>query len=318
MNRFYDNQAALFPKTIKWFLFPVLACVLSVGSVPAAHSADSMEVVCSQTTRAAFQSCKTQIKSDYFLAQGKCLNTAEEALQEECLELAREEMHSAKKECREQKNARREVCDLLGEEAYDPAINPDNFTSMITNPYLPMTPGTTMVYEGGDERIVVLVTNDTKDVLGVECVVVRDTVTVGGELEEDTYDWYAQDSSGNVWYFGELSMSYEDGELVSLEGSWKAGVDGAKPGIVMLANPQAGTAYRQEFLLGEAEDMAMVEGEGGPVIVPFGEYPSTLQTSEWTPIDPDVLEYKYYAPEVGMVLEINLETGERVELIDHY
>ena len=140
---------------------------------------------------------------------------------------------------------------------------------------------------------------------------------MAGELIEDTADWYAQDSAGNVWYFGELSKNYEEGELVDIDGSWKAGVDGAIPGIVMLADPRPGDVYRQEYALGEAEDMAtVVNRDEEAVVVPYGDFSEEiLKNGEYTPIDPEVFEFKYYSPGVGMVLEVNPETGERVELV---
>ena len=144
----------------------------------------------------------------------------------------------------------------------------------------------------------------------------RDTVTVDDELVEDTYDWYAQDKEGNVWYMGEDSKEYEDGAVVSTEGSWEAGVDGAKPGMIMKGNPQAGDSYRQEYYKGEAEDMAKVISLNESVSVPYGSFENCLQTEEWTPLEPDVLEHKYYAPSVGLVLEVDIESEDRVELID--
>ena len=197
---------------------------------------------------------------------------------------------------------------------YDPAIDPADFVATIDNPLMPLAPGTRLVY-GGEENVEVTVTSDTRVVLGVTCVVVRDTVTVGGQLVEDTYDWYAQDTEGNVWYFGEDTKEYENGEVVSTEGSWEAGVDGARPGIVMHATqPQAGTPYRQEYYPCEAEDMAEVVSVSQSVTVPAGSYDSCLQTREFTPLEPDVNEYKYYAPGVGLVLEVDVPTGARVEL----
>jgi hypothetical protein len=202
---------------------------------------------------------------------------------------------------------------------YNPVIEPANFVTTIDNPYFPLVPGTTYTYKGetedGLEEIKVFVTDETKEILGVTCVVVRDTVTVDGELVEDTYDWYAQDKAGNVWYMGEDSKEYEDGEVVSTEGSWEAGVDGAKPGIIWQANPQVGESYRQEYYAGEAEDMAEVVSLNESVTVPNGSY-NTIQTKEWTPLEPGVLEYNYYASGVGAVLEVNPETGERVELVN--
>ena len=136
-------------------------------------------------------------------------------------------------------------------------------------------------------------------------------------MAEDTFDWFAQDKDGNVWYFGEDSKEYEDGKVVSTEGSWESGVDGAKPGIVMKANPQVGDAYRQEYYEDEAEDMAEVVSLNEAVSVPQGSFENCLKTKEWTPLEPDIVENKYYAPGVGLVMEVAVE-GEsgKVELLE--
>jgi hypothetical protein len=205
-------------------------------------------------------------------------------------------------------------------ETYSQAINPADFQVVINNPWCPLVPGRTFTYEDedGDELNVVEVTYDTEEILGVTCVVVLDTAWVDGVLEEMTYDWYAQDKSGNVWYFGEDTKVYdENGDVISTEGSWKAGVDGAKPGIVMLADPQPGESYRQEYLEGEAEDMAKVLRLNASASVPYGDFGECLKTKEWTPLDPGAVEHKYYAPGVGLVLVEELKGGmKRVELID--
>ncbi len=208
-----------------------------------------------------------------------------------------------------------------GDGPYNPVIDPNNFVEGVDNPYFPLTPGTTFIYEGetedGTEHIEVFVTDDTREILGIECVVVRDTVTVDGELVEDTYDWYAQDVEGNVWYMGEDSKSYENGEMVSTAGSWEAGIDNAKPGIVMQAAPQIGQPYRQEYYVGEAEDMAQVLSLDESTSVPYGSFDNLLMTKEWTPLELGVAENKYYAAGVGLVLEEVVEGGSgRTELID--
>jgi hypothetical protein len=205
---------------------------------------------------------------------------------------------------------------------YAPTIDPADFVDSIDNPYLPFTAGTRWVYEGGSdgeiERIEVVVTDERRTVMGVDVTVVRDTVTVDGELVEDTLDWYAQDRDGNVWYFGEESKDYEDGEVVSTHGSWEAGVDGALPGIVMPADPVVGFAYRQEFYEGEAEDMGEVIRVGEHAAVRFGEFDDVVVTRDWNPLEPDVIEEKHYAPGVGLVFEEKTVGGdESVELVDH-
>jgi hypothetical protein len=170
--------------------------------------------------------------------------------------------------------------------------------------------------EGEKQHNEVTVTGDTKTVMGVTCVVVLDRVLVNDVITEETFDWYAQDKQGNVWYFGEDSTSYEEGEAPSTEGSWEAGVDGALPGIIMPANPQVGDVYRQEYWKGEAEDMAEVEDVSGTVTVPYGTFDNILTTKEWTPLEPDVREQKQYAPGVGVVVEDSPTESEHMELTD--
>jgi hypothetical protein len=177
-----------------------------------------------------------------------------------------------------------------------------------------------MIFEGatdeGSERVETYVTHDTKRILGVNCVVVRDRVLADGELVEETLDWYAQDRSGNVWYFGEDSREYDEGALVGTKGSWEAGVDGAVGGIIMPAHPQAGDSYQQEYYAGEAEDMAKVVSLTESAAVPFGSFDNLLKTEEWTPLEPGIVEQKYYASGVGLVLEVMVQGGSgRVELV---
>jgi len=201
---------------------------------------------------------------------------------------------------------------------YDPKIDPAEFVTKIDepNPLWPLVSGTKTVFEGAGEHIEVTVTDQTKVIMGVTCVVVRDTVTEDGELVEDTYDWFAQDKDGNVWYFGEDSKEYDGGEVVSAAGSWEAGVDGAKPGIVMhKVQPPTEHSYRQEYYACEAEDMAEVVNVDVSVGVPAGSYDHCLKTREFTPLEPGVSEYKYYCDGVGLVLEEDAASGDRVELI---
>jgi hypothetical protein len=194
----------------------------------------------------------------------------------------------------------RNPAEIVDGTPYTQAIDPANFVAAIDNPFFPLKPGTRWTY-GGDEKVVVTVTADTKLILGVPATVVRDQVFVDGALEEDTLDWFAQDRQGNVWYFGEQTAEYTDGKISSTKGSWTGGVDGAQPGIVMLAQPMAGDAYRQEYLAGEAEDLATVTALSGNVTVPAGKYGDVLVTEEWTPLEPDVRERKTYARGIGLV-----------------
>lgn len=203
-------------------------------------------------------------------------------------------------------------------------IDPAEFTTQIDNPYLPYTQGSRWVYtetEAGepDQKVVVEVTDQTKMIEnGVEAIVVRDTVTEGGEPVEITDDWYAQDSEGNVWYLGEDTADYENGKVVSRSGSFEAGVDGADAGVVMPANPEVGMGYRQEYYEGEAEDEAAVLSLDEKAEVPLDYYSTTLMTKDLVPLEPKVSEMKFYAEGVGLVLAIGTSGGAgREELVSY-
>lgn len=203
-------------------------------------------------------------------------------------------------------------------------LDPAEFTTAIANPYWPMRPGSRWVYreddgEGGVQRVVVTVTDATKRVAnGIEARVVHDVVTRGGRPVEITDDWYAQDSKGNVWYLGEETAEYRGGKVVSRAGSWEAGVDGAQPGVIVPARPRAGMAYRQEYYAGEAEDRAVVIGAAEQVEVPFGLFRGAVMTKDLVPLEPDVVELKFYARGVGPVLALGISGGSgREELIKY-
>jgi hypothetical protein len=149
----------------------------------------------------------------------------------------------------------------------------------------------------------------------VPATVVRDQVFLNGELEEDTFDWFAQDRHGNVWYFGEKTAEYANGKVASTAGSWEGGVDGALPGIIMLADPQVGDVYRQEFYKGQAEDVGEVTGVGGSITVPLGTFTDILVTEEWTPLEPNVRERKTYVPGIGVVETRVIKGGRGVTKI---
>lgn len=200
--------------------------------------------------------------------------------------------------------------------SYAPIIDPDNFVDVIDNPYLPLRPGAQWVYkgtaDGSKERVEVVVTDERRLVMGVNTFVIRDSVYVAGELVEDTFDWFAQDAEGNVWYFGEDVRDYENGKLVSTAGSWEAGLNGAVPGIVMPAHPAVGVVFRQEFLAGEAEDMAEIIAVGGSATVPLGSFDGVVTTRDWTPLDPDVIEEKSYAWGVGSISSQKVAGGDEI------
>lgn len=183
----------------------------------------------------------------------------------------------------------------------------------IDNPYFPLSPGTTFVYDGSDGNKslhdTVAVTDQTRTVKGIETRVVHDTVFENGKMVEDTFDWYAQDDAGNVWYFGEDSTQYKNGKVISHEGSWEAGVNGASEGILMEAKPQVGDTYAQETAPGVGEDTATVVSLDESVCVPYGCFDHVLHTEETSPLEPGVVDAKYYAPGVGDIKEASVQGG---------
>ena len=191
---------------------------------------------------------------------------------------------------------------------YNPQIDPADFGGPIDNPDLPLKPGTVFRYRGvGDdgktpELNIVRVTRGTKRIMGIDAVVVLDKVWADGKPEERTFDWYAQDKQGNVWYMGENSFDYEHGHWVRNDGSWTAGVGNGKPGVIMLAHPRRGDAYRQEYSPGHAVDQAKVLGPGGRVATPFRTFAHTLLTREFSTIDRQY-EKKWYARGIGVIQE---------------
>ena len=206
-------------------------------------------------------------------------------------------------------------------DAYNPAIDPANFSTKIDNPLFTLPPGKTLVFESkgedGVEHIEIRIRSETRKIMGVETIVYNDRVLIDGKLHEETNDYLAQDKDGNVWYFGEDVDNYEDGKFKDHHGGWIAGVDGALPGIWIKGTQVAGEVYRQEYYKGEAEDMAKVVATDETVKVPAGEFKGCTKVYEWTPLEPDSKAHKYYCPGVaGLVLEEELkEKTVRVELI---
>jgi hypothetical protein len=205
---------------------------------------------------------------------------------------------------------------------YNPDFHAADFGGPIDNPYLPLRPGTVYRFRGvGDdgktrELNTVAVTHRTKRIMGVNARVVLDQVFSGGKPEERTFDWYAQDNAGNVWYMGENSSNYEHGHWVKDDGSWTAGVGNGKPGVIMLAHPHRGDAYRQEYSPGHAVDQAKVLGvRTRPLHTPFRTFARTLVTREYSTIDKQY-EKKFYARGVGVVREVAItQSKERSALV---
>jgi hypothetical protein len=311
---------------------PLLALMLLGGNlaIPAErHEAqdEPERTPCELAALFVLNADRAEATSDYWLARARASNLPSADQRDAAKREAQKDLDEGMALAKEKYRARLELCDILDERRYHPVINPTDFLSpaeiaSYPNPYFPLVPGTTYRYQGqteeGTEVNEVRVTRDTKQILGVTTMVVRDIVWLDGILKEDTLDWYAQDRTGNVWYFGELTLSYENGELAGIEGSWEAGKEGGKPGIIMKAQPQVGDAYRQEFSPGVVEDAAKVLALNKSVTVPYGSFTNCLKTSEFTPIEPDSMDSpdnKFYAPGVGFVLEVKPATGERHELI---
>ena len=206
--------------------------------------------------------------------------------------------------------------------SYKPDINPANFTNstIITNPYYPATPGKKYIYEGqtdeGFERVEEQRLNTTKIIMGITCVISNFKGYVNGKLIEETWDWYAQDNDGTLWYFGEEVDNYNgNGTLIDHGGSWEAGVDGAQPGKIMPANPQTGVKYREEYYFGHAEDEAEIIGTGLSETISLGTYNDCIKTKNWTVLEPDALENKIYAPGTGLIKEIDIPGKFEIVLV---
>ena len=201
--------------------------------------------------------------------------------------------------------------------SYEPRLNPKDFSLVIDNPYYPLPVGRTWVYkgirEGQTQTDTVKVTSGTKTVAeGITARVVSDVATHGTTVLERTFDWFAQDKQGNVWYVGENTTAYLPNGHIDKSGSWEAGVKDGEPGIIMLANPQVPDAYRQEFLQGKAEDTAWIINQGGSITVPFGTVNHVLTSLEFARIEPGVVDQKIYGPGIGIVSETALTGPQEV------
>jgi len=269
---------------------------------------------CSKTTQVAYQACGHDVKDNYLVAQAKCLNVTDTTEKATCLADAKSTRRDDTTRCGDVRDARSQVCSALtiGAGPYDPPIDSINWVAadqIVGNEYFPLKEGTNWVYENtDDETITVTVTHKTAEILGIPVRVVTDVVVDSeGNKIEDTIDWYAQDSDGNVWYMGESTMATDpENMLINVDGAWETGVEGAKPGIIMPAAFTVPDVYRQEFLLGDAEDMAenlsMTATESTPVVSCLGD---CRETHEYSPLEPDKSESKFYAPGVGVIVTLD-------------
>jgi hypothetical protein len=296
---------------------------------------------CSATAQAVFRACGNQTLDDYWIAVGVCVNEPDAADRKECFTDAQDERDEATALCGEQRQARNALCKAIGEGRYDPAFEPaafdKNFEHLANpNPYFPLGIGSEWEFRSDTESTKVQVLNATKLIDDVRCIVVRDVVSEKGFVTEATNDWYAQAKDGNVWYCGEETATFETfkgdrpvtPELVSNDGSFKAGRDGDKPGIIFLANPTPGQFYIEESSLGNAEDATEILA----VDYSFGKNPTLdelvppelakllcsnncVVTRNFSLLEPSVFERKYYAPGIGVFLETGPQSGEVVRLV---
>lgn len=302
------------------------------------------ERTCTKTAKFLKYSCGFEVRDDYLASIAVCLNKSDDDEQRNCLREGRIAQREANQECRQVFRARKEVCNAVGEAPYDPPFGEEyaaNFVdpleigkSVIPNPYFPLVQGNSWIYEGTSindegeeeiERIELKVTNKTKLIEGITCVVVNDIVTIGGEIVEDTDDWYAQDTQGNLWYAGEIVLNFEtfegddptEAEITDIGGSWKSGRDGARAGVSVPFAPVVGELIRQEIFWDEAEDVIEVLDVNATETSPAASCNGNcLRTYDFTPLDAEANENKYYAPGIGLIVEIDLNTGDRVELIE--
>jgi hypothetical protein len=190
---------------------------------------------------------------------------------------------------------------------------PAAFSPQVTNPYLPLEPGTTFKYkgklDGEPAKDILSITDQTKTILGVATTVVHDQVIIKGDLVEDTFDWFAQDADGNVWYFGEDTKELDHGQVVSTEGSWEAGVNDAKAGIFMPAVPDVGQVFKQEDAPDVAEDCTKIAELEASIKTPYVSSNEALKTEEFSLLEPGVLDNKYYVRGVGLVAERTVQGG---------
>ena len=326
-----------------FFIAAIGVVALSASSWVVANDDDDHQnrsSICQVSADEMFQSCRSEVDEEYHATAATCINLGDADDRRECLEGTKETRLENRKGCSDQREARKAACDLLGENRYDPEglLDTHNFVTEPdgSNPYFSLAPGQTYVARAGEnfeETNIVTVTDEVREVLGVNCRRVADVVLVKEDDEfvatEVTDDYYAQALNGDVHYCGEVARNFEEGILVNLDGSFEAGRDLAKSGIIIKAQPIVGDTHRQEYLLGEAEDLVRyVAGVDKPTSVGKGEggenpnFPcegNCVKTEEFNPTEPGAGEFKYYLPGTGFVLAVGLEdgkpTGERDEVL---
>jgi hypothetical protein len=300
---------------------------------------------CSSTAEVQFSGCNLEKKDDALKAEAICINISDNQQRKQCLVEASTAFKEGTKLCGAQRKARKQLCNAIGEARYDPDLDPANFDqdfTHLTNPniYRPLGIGNHWKYVGSGETIFIDVLNKTKLIDGLTCLVARDTVLLNGELHEDTLDWFAQAKNGDVYYCGEEVKDYEsfegdnprEPELTEIAGSFKQGRNGDKAGISFKGKSVVGDIYRQEYSVGNAEDVVQVlsttysygsSAELDKLVPPalanaLCANKDCIVTGEFTPINPTPAGFarKYYAPGIGVFLEIFPSTGQTVQLVE--
>jgi len=320
----------------------VLTATVSAGKDDNDDNGGGRGGFCSQTASLLFRACGNEAQDAFFVASAKCTNESDQADRTQCLADATTARNESRQLCSAQRTGRLDACKLLGEGRYDPDFDPALFDDPKNpthpNPYFPLKVGDKWEYAGKTETDVVEVVDETKLIDGVTCIVVRDQVSKDGVLAEDTDDWYAQAKAGEVWYFGEEAKDFEtfDGdnpkspELVKIDGSFKAGREGDKPGIIFQASPTVGKAYLEEFSLGNAEDVTQILsttykfGSNSELdqFVPqqlaerFCSASDCVVTKNFSLLEPGSFARKYYARGLGVFLEVTPDSGIDVQLVN--
>jgi hypothetical protein len=317
-----------------------LAVAFGAGTAGADHGERGRRTRhCTLTALDQHHACLAETRDDFFSGQAKCRNVDEEDEREDCFDETRAGWKEGHALCRDQLGARRELCARLGEGRIDPEFEPELFDDPRSpanpNPYFPLAVGNRWVYDDGDDTVTVRVLDETKRIDGVDCIVVNDRGEGEGQVE-DTDDWFGIRKDGSVAYCGEISQDLEtfegddpqDLELVSIDGSWKAGREGDLAGTIFLADPEVGDVYRQEWSAGNAEDAAEVlsiryrygadaeldRGVNRALVEHLCSAGDCVVTRDFNPLDPGSFERKYYARGIGLFMEVKPETGATVEL----
>ena len=312
------------------------ACVMLLAAAPGAKGAQNF---CAATAASLFDACNFETRDDAATAMAKCINVGDPTERRACVQEAKLARMESEGECRQLRKWRLDACKRLGPDRYDPEVTPTLFDDPKNptnpNPYFPLKVGNLWECKGGNEVNTVEVVDETKLIDGVPCIVFRDQVFKDGHLAENTDDWFVPAKDGAVWYFGEEVKDLETfpgdvpqrPELVSIDGSFKAGRNGDKPGVIFQAAPVVGQSYLEEFSLGNAEDVTDVlsttyawgadpdlDAFAPPALVQLLCPGDCVVTRNYSLLEPGVFAWKYYAKDIGFFLEVNPDSGEILQL----